>query len=169
VYFREDPVPHLGTLGSYDMQLPDTWSTAHTNAGFIFLNPTQNVISLYIRILAIISGPDAASWGQTNLLLDPEGRSRGHKEQVVVFSQTDMTDRDDGLFEDDALEGGYGQSEFVSAWGGGLDVKVLSRKRFKSAIGISTVREAGSVAVYLHCSCCEDVVSPPDLQRMRSR
>lgn len=53
---------------------------------------------------------------------------------------------------------GYGQSEFESAWGGGVDVRVLDPRRFRKSVGAPKEGE-GSEALYLHCVCCGDPVS----------
>lgn len=30
--FRRDPVPYMGDLGSYDLQIPESWSTGRTDS-----------------------------------------------------------------------------------------------------------------------------------------
>ena len=32
VYFREDPMPYVGALDRYDIQIPDSWATGKLNA-----------------------------------------------------------------------------------------------------------------------------------------
>lgn len=94
-------------------------------------------------------------------MLDPKGVPRIHQKTPVSASTISDGVILDNVYFDEAVEGGYGQSQFQSAWGGGMDVKVLDRKRFRSSTG----RDGGSFggvmnspAIYLHCACCEDLV-----------
>lgn len=99
-----------------------------------------------------------------NLLLDPKGEPRIHQPTPASASLISDGVMDDG-YDDEAVESGYGQSEFVSAWGGGTGVKVLDRKRFRSSTGrdggsfggVGLINKANN-AIYLHCACCEDLV-----------
>lgn len=75
---------------------------------------------------------------------------------------------DENLFEDegDLKEGKseYGQVEFESPWDGGLDVRVLDAKRFKTSEGrlgrkvFDFEKKKGADALYWHCACCGDEV-----------
>ncbi|KAM0753511.1 hypothetical protein T439DRAFT_353309 [Meredithblackwellia eburnea MCA 4105] len=161
VYFRDDPLLYMGELDEYDIQIPDSWSSSHTKAGFVFLNPTENVISLWRRLLEIARIDDEEeirSWASTNLLLDPTGSNR-HGKHAPIGNVTD------NLFDDDtdAVASGYGQTEFESPWAGGLDVKVLDRKRFRTSTGRldghAFSRAMASQALYFQCTCCEDQVT----------
>ncbi|KDE07727.1 hypothetical protein MVLG_02001 [Microbotryum lychnidis-dioicae p1A1 Lamole] len=167
VFFRTDPVPHMGSLADYDMQITDTWKTGALQAGFIFLNPTKHVISLVQRLLDLSRGPDEEDyiWRATNLLLDPSGARRDTAHVAPPHSPGE----DEKLFAertgavDDAVESLYGQAEFESGWGGGIDVKVLERKKFRTSTGrlarMEWEREKDEQAVYFHCICCGDLAS----------
>ncbi|SCV73539.1 BQ2448_7465 [Microbotryum intermedium] len=167
VFFRTDPVPHLGPLTDYDMQITDTWKTGALQTGFIFLNPTKHVISLFQRLLDLSRGPDEEDhiWCTTNLLLDPLGARRDLSHVAPPHSPGE----DEDLFAeragaiDDAVESLYGQGEFESGWGGGIDVKVLERKKFRTSTGrlarMEWERERNEEAVYFHCICCGGLAS----------
>ncbi|ORY62727.1 hypothetical protein BCR35DRAFT_194981 [Leucosporidium creatinivorum] len=116
VYFKEDPVPYLGALQHYDMQIPDSWHSGRLNAGFAFLQPTQNIISLWRRLLIISLLPpkERRLWSTTNLLLDPFGQARDHRNPHSKAHSKQFSE------EDDAVASGYGQTEFESTWAGGL-------------------------------------------------
>ena len=132
-----------------------------TSQGFIYLNPTKNVISLWHQINStsssqLIADPNLI---YPNLLLDPKGEPRIH--QSTPVSASTFSDGVDDVYLDEAVEGGYGQSQFRSAWGGGTDVKVLDRRMFRSSTGKDGGSFGGvmnSPAIYLHCACCEDLV-----------
>ncbi|SCZ95018.1 BZ3500_MvSof-1268-A1-R1_Chr11-3g03548 [Microbotryum saponariae] len=164
---RSDPVPHMGPLADYDMQITDTWKTGALQAGFIFLNPTKHVISLFQRLLDLSRGPDEEDhiWRTTNLLLDPSGARRDTAHVAPPHSPGE----DEKLFVertgavDDAVDSLYGQAELESGWGGGIDVKVLERKKFRTSTGrlarMEWEREKNEQAVYFHCICCGDLAS----------
>ncbi|KAM0791702.1 hypothetical protein ACM66B_003974 [Microbotryomycetes sp. NB124-2] len=160
VYFREDPVPHLGALDQYDLQIPDSWATGKLNAGFIVLNPTSNVISLWQRLLDItlVPAPQRRVWSTTNLLLDPSGADRDHSRAHSLPPPADKINT-----EDDGIASSYGQSEFESPWAGGIDVKVLDRKRFRTSSGklskLEWEKDQQDLALYHHCVCCGDAVT----------
>ncbi|KAK4050608.1 hypothetical protein OIV83_003334 [Microbotryomycetes sp. JL201] len=160
VYFKEDPVPYLGALDQFDLQIPDSWATGKLNAGFIVLNPTSNVISLWQRLLDItlVPAPQRRVWSTTNLLLDPAGADRDHSRAHSLPLPADKINT-----EDDGIASSYGQSEFESPWAGGIDVKVLDRKRFKTSSGrlskVDWENDRQDLAIYHHCVCCGDPVS----------
>ncbi|KAK4699720.1 hypothetical protein P7C70_g6537, partial [Phenoliferia sp. Uapishka_3] len=159
VYFRDDPLSSMGDLDDFDIQIPDSWSTSHTKAGFVFLNPTANVISLWERLLQLSRVDDdleSRSWATTNLLLDPMGLNR----QVAPEAKDKKSTEDE---EDDAVPSGYGQTEFESPWAGGMDVKILDRKRFRTSTGKlegnAWGRAEAGKAIYFQCKCCEDIAT----------
>lgn len=132
-----------------------------SSQGFVFLSPTAGTISLLTRMLSIHISGTQPLWSSTNLLLDPEGLARGYKQITPVSLSVEVAAvRDDGLFELERVEVGYGQSEFESAWGGGVDVRVLDPKKFKTTVGVPKEGE-GSEALYLSCVCCGIPVSIP--------
>ncbi len=99
---------------------------------------------------------------QPNLILVPTGLPQSISS---VQSATSLTDIDDGVIvTDEMLDHGvasaYGQRVFTSSWDGGMDIRVLERKRFRSHNGQGTkfdgVRERD--AVYLHCIGCDTPV-----------
>ncbi|BGP41186.1 hypothetical protein JCM10449v2_005160 [Rhodotorula kratochvilovae] len=166
-YFKEDPVPYMGDLSSYDLQIPESWTTGHLNSGISFFNPTQHVISLFRKLLTIslLSERERYTWASTNLLLDPTGQQRDSKHVPPVYEPS----LDENLFADDAGDepdsvgaGGYGQVEFESPWGGGIDVRVLEARRFRSSEGklgrrlFEFEKERAGEALYWHCECCGD-------------
>ncbi|GAA6023998.1 hypothetical protein JCM10207_006850 [Rhodosporidiobolus poonsookiae] len=168
VYFKDDPVPHMGDLSSYDVQIPDTWSSGYINAGLSFVNPTQRTISLFRKLLDIALLPseeDRLGWASTNLLLDPSGQQRDWHRSAPKHSTAEL---DENLYEDvDApvpAEGKteYGQVEFESPWDGGLDVRVLSPKSFSTNEGrlrrgaFDFEKKKAGEALYFHCVCCGD-------------
>ncbi|GAA6040288.1 hypothetical protein JCM8097_009402 [Rhodosporidiobolus ruineniae] len=167
-YFRDDPVPYMGDLSSYDMQIPDTWSSGYINTGFSFINPTQRTISLFAKLLdvALLPSPaDRLTWASTNLLLDPSGQQRNSHHTAPSHSQSDALD--ENLFDEDVeapAEGKneYGQIEFESPWDGGLDVRVLDPKRFRTSEGrlgrqvFDFEKKRGEGKLYWHCVCCGD-------------
>ncbi|GAA5848888.1 hypothetical protein JCM8547_006380 [Rhodosporidiobolus lusitaniae] len=169
VYFKEDPVPYMGDLTSYDLQIPDTWSSGHLNTGFFFVNPTQRTISLLHKLYdlsTLSSAQDRATWASTNFLLDPSGQQRNSHRAAPTHSE----ELDENLFEDDveaAAEGKneYGQIEFESPWEGGLDVRVLDPKRFKTSEGrlgrrtFDFEKARGNAKLYWWCTCCGDEYS----------
>ncbi|GAA5832510.1 hypothetical protein JCM11251_001353 [Rhodosporidiobolus azoricus] len=168
VYFKRDPVPHMGDLSSYDLQIPDTWSTGYINTGYLFVNPTQRTISLFRKLLEIsllLSDEERLSWASTNLLLDPSGTQRSRTNVAPKHSDNEL---DENIFddEDEAPAGGkneYGQVEFESPWDGGVDVKVLDPKRFRTSEGrlgrktFDFEKKEGVEKLYWHCVCCGDV------------
>ncbi|GAA5871048.1 hypothetical protein JCM1840_007578 [Sporobolomyces johnsonii] len=165
-YFREDPVPYLGELSDYDLQVPPEWTTGKPDAGFVLANPTQRVISLFSAILDIAllsSDVERFTWANINLLVDPRGQQRGdHEEEPVYTSSSDSID-DENLFADEGTDDAYGQTEFESSWDGGLDVRVLDRKMFRTNDGklgrrmFEFEKRKGDQAVYWHCRCCGDL------------
>lgn len=100
------------------------------------------------------------SWASTNLLLDPEGLSRGGESETISNRLEKGAEGEFGGFEDWTMQDLYGQSEFLSTWAGGLTVKILPHKKFRSTLGL---REGGvgdgDQALYMHCACCTDPVS----------
>ncbi|KAK4054972.1 hypothetical protein OIO90_003313 [Microbotryomycetes sp. JL221] len=161
VYFKEDPVPHLGPLDQFDLQIPDSWATGKLNAGFIVLNPTSNVISLWQRLLdiSLVPSPQRRVWSTTNLLLDPSGTDRDHSRAHSLPLPADKIDT-----EDDGLASSYASTEFESPWAGGIDVKVLDRKKFRTSSGkLSKVQwdkhDQDDLAIYHHCVCCGDAAT----------
>ncbi|GAA5917369.1 hypothetical protein JCM6882_006340 [Rhodosporidiobolus microsporus] len=168
VYFKRDPVPHMGDLSSYDLQIPDTWSSGHIDTGYLFVNPTQRTISLFRKLLEIAITPSAeerASWASTNLLLDPSGQQRSRSNVAPKHSTSEL---DENIFEDEEeapAEGKneYGQIEFESPWEGGVDVRVLNPKLFRTSEGrlgrrtFDFEKQDGVEKLYWHCVCCGDV------------
>ncbi|KAL8278784.1 hypothetical protein RQP46_008853 [Phenoliferia psychrophenolica] len=169
VYFRDDPIASMGDLDDFDIQIPDSWSTSHTKAGFVFLNPTANVISLWERLLDLARIDDdreSRSWATTNLLLDPAGLNRdldpSSRHPInPKASGGSSTEEDDEA--DDIVASGYGQAEFESPWAGGMDVKVLDRKLYRTSTGKldghAFTRARESEAIYFQCQCCEDLAT----------
>ncbi|GAA5961657.1 hypothetical protein JCM21900_004631 [Sporobolomyces salmonicolor] len=165
-YFREDPVPYLGELSDYDLQVPPDWTSGKPDAGFFIAQPTQHVISLFSALLNITlfaSDGERSTWASVNRLLDPNGQQRaGHEAEPVYTSSSDSVN-DENLFAPDDTDDTYGQSEFESPWDDGLDVRVLDRKKFRTNDGklgrrmFEFEKRAGDQAVYWHCSCCGDV------------
>ncbi|GAA5922535.1 hypothetical protein JCM1841_006191 [Sporobolomyces salmonicolor] len=165
-YFREDPVPYLGELSDYDLQVPPDWTSGKPDAGFFVAQPTQHVISLFstlLNITLLASDGERSTWASVNRLLDPNGQQReGHEAEPVYTSSSDSVN-DENLFAPDDTDDTYGQSEFESPWDGGLDVRVLDRKKFRTNDGklerrmFEFEKRAGDQAVYWHCSCCGDI------------
>lgn len=129
--------------------------------GFVFLNPTANVISLWERLLDLARIDDdreSRSWATTNLLLDPAGLNR----DLDPSSRRPASPIDTNDNDEDAMPSGYGQAEFESPWAGGMDVKVLDRKRYRTSTGKldghAFTRARESEAIYFQCQCCEDLV-----------
>ncbi|GAA6053401.1 hypothetical protein JCM3770_002305 [Rhodotorula araucariae] len=162
-YFKEDPAPYMGDLCSYDLQIPERWTTGHLNSGFAFFNPTQHVISLFRRLLVIslLGERERNTWASTNLLLDPTGQQRGSKYTLPVHQPP----LDEDLFDEEsesAAGSTYGQVEFESPWGGGIDVRVLDVRRFRSSEGrigrrmFEPEKDNTNPALYWHCECCGD-------------
>ncbi|KAI5481222.1 hypothetical protein MNV49_005657 [Pseudohyphozyma bogoriensis] len=164
VYFRDDPVPFMGALDDFDLQIPNSWTTHNTKAGFLFLNPTASVITLWRRLLELSQGgeDDAESrfWSNVNLLLDPTG---SHPQiNTAPPKQKNSTMGDANVFDESTHETGYGQAEFVSPWAGGMDVKVLSKSRFRATSamldGHAFSRTRDGRAAFFQCSACEDEI-----------
>ncbi|GAA5992850.1 hypothetical protein JCM10908_001372 [Rhodotorula pacifica] len=163
-YLRRDPVPYMGDLNTYDLQIPDSWSTGQTNTGIAVYNPSQRVISLFQKMVEIARLPlarDRNTWASTNLLLDPSGIYRNY--EMVAPRHADALD--ENLFDESPNAGGsigYGQIEFEASWDGGLDVRVLDRRHFRSSAGKLERKQfdydqqhAGDL-LYFHCVCCGD-------------
>ncbi|GAA6008812.1 uncharacterized protein JCM10292_004679 [Rhodotorula paludigena] len=165
-YFKQDPVPYMGDLSSYDLQIPESWTTGTLNSGLAYFNPTQHVISLLRKVLSITLLPlerDRLGWASTNLLLDPTGQQRDFKHVPPMHHAAAL---DENLFLDEAHDklahAGYGQVEFESPWDGGIDVRVLDPKRFRTSTGrlgkrafdFERARERDTL--YWHCLCCGD-------------
>ncbi|GAA5902044.1 hypothetical protein JCM8208_006671 [Rhodotorula glutinis] len=162
-YFKEDPVPYMGDLGLFDMQIPESWTTGRPNSGFSFFAPTQRVISLFDRLLVIsrhMRQKDRDGWASTNLLLDPSGEQQ-YKKRVPPVHKTGL---DENLYDDepDTAAASYGSSSFESSWDGGIDVRVLDPRRFKTSEGrlgrrlFAFEKERQRETLYWHCACCGD-------------
>ncbi|GAA5855977.1 hypothetical protein JCM9279_001393 [Rhodotorula babjevae] len=162
-YFKEDPVPYMGDLGLFDMQIPESWTTGRPNSGFSFFAPTQRVISLFDRLLVIarhMRQKDRDGWASTNLLLDPSGEQQ-YKKRVPPSHKPGL---DENLYDDepDTAAASYGSASFESPWDGGIDVRVLDPQRFKTSEGrlgrrlFAFEKERQRETLYWHCACCGD-------------
>lgn len=163
-YLRRDPVPYMGDLGSYDLQIPESWSTGRTDSGIAVYNPSLRVITLLQKMVEIARLPlarDRNTWASTNLLLDPSGEFRNY--EMAAPRRADALD--ENLFDESPNENGgtgYGQAEFESSWDGGLDVRVLDRRYFRSSTGklsrkqFDYDQQHAEDLLYFHCVCCGD-------------
>lgn len=130
----------------------------------MYLNPTQHVISLWQRIRGeshLRSSILDRSIIYPNLLLDPLGAPRSRQSSPgagsLFHDGVEIPERR----LDRSVPGGYGQSAFVSTWNGGLDVRILARKKFRSLDGTGRTLDGDyeQEKVYLHCPCCDPAVS----------
>ncbi|BGP25599.1 hypothetical protein Rt10032_c06g2984 [Rhodotorula toruloides] len=166
-YLRQDPVPWMSDLSEYDMQIPDNWATGKLNSGISFFNPTQRTISLFQKLLNIAELPlerDRLTWASTNLLIDPRGEQRDFQHTHAQPKRPSVLD--DDIFDNApsfAAKAGYGQVEFESPWEGGLDVRILDVKKFRTSSGrlgrkqFDFEKKRREEALYFHCLCCGDV------------
>ncbi|BGP17358.1 hypothetical protein JCM10213v2_005376 [Rhodosporidiobolus nylandii] len=153
VYFRSDPAPYMGDLSSYDLQIPNTWSSGYINAGFQFVNPTQRTISFFHKLLTIALLPsesDRLTWGSTNLLLDPSGQQRDAHHQPPQHADA----LDENIFamdgEEEAPAEGRTSTGRSNSRARGMEGSTLARSSFDFK------ERKGVDALYWHCACCGD-------------
>lgn len=143
--------------------------TAVRVQGTSYFNPTQRTISLFQKLLNIAELPlerDRLAWASTNLLIDPQGQLRDFQHTHNQPKRPSLLD--DDIFDNEpsvAAKAGYGQVEFESPWDGGLDVRILDVKKFRTSSGrlgrkqFDFEKKRHEEALYFHCRCCGDVVS----------
>lgn len=127
-----------------------------------------------VEIARLPLARDRNTWASTNLLLDPSGEFRNY--EMAAPRRADALD--ENLFDESPNENGgtgYGQAEFESSWDGGLDVRVLDRRYFRSSTGklsrkqFDYDQQHAEDLLYFHCVCCGDPVSSGDSCVMAAR
>lgn len=165
-----DRQAQLGAFARNTSRLAPVGLTSCIPQGVSFFNPTQRTISLFQKLLNIAELPlerDRLTWASTNLLIDPRGELRDFQHTHTQPKRPSVLD--DDIFDNEpsiAAKAGYGQVEFESPWDGGLDVRILDVKKFRTSSGrlgrkqFDFEKKRREEALYFHCLCCGDVVSP---------